>query len=110
MTQELTPMKNDIPVSEIYWADAHAGEGRWGDLEETDSGEHIVRSCGFLIEEENGGKKLHVTIAQSFTPDGFYDHVIYIPVGMVRKTITYQAHNTANAMLQTLATWDQTTA
>jgi hypothetical protein len=104
MTQELTLTQNDASIVEIYWADAHAGEGRWGDLEETDSGEHIVRTCGYMIDEEHGGKKLHVTIAQSFTPDGFYDHVIYIPVGMVRQIIKHQPHSTANATPQTLVT------
>jgi hypothetical protein len=104
MTQELTLTQNDASIVEIYWADAHAGEGRWGDLEETDSGEHIVRTCGYMIDEEHGGKKLHVTIAQSFTPDGFYDHVIYIPVGMVRTTTVMRPGNTANAMPQTLVT------
>ena len=101
MTQESTLTQNDASIVEIYWADAHAGEGRWSDLEETDSGEHIVRTCGYKIDEQHGGKKLHVTIAQSFTPDGFYDHVIYIPVGMVRTTIVMRPGNTASAMLQT---------
>lgn len=84
----------------IEWADAHAGPGHWGDLDE-DTGEHIVRTAGFLISEELGGKKLHVTIAQSQTPDGFYDHVIYIPTGMVRRLVNLTACTTANATPQT---------
>lgn len=73
----------------VIWADAHAGAGHWAELDE-DNDEHLVRTCGFLIAAEDGGKVNHVTIAQSFSPDGFYDHVIYIPVGMVR-SVTYLA-------------------
>ena len=85
----------------VEWADAHAGPGHWSDLDE-DTGEHIVRTTGFLITEEMGGKKLHLTIAQSQTPDGFYDHVIYIPSGMVRNLVHLTACTTANATPQTL--------
>lgn len=70
----------------ISWADAHAGAGHWSELDDDDD-EHIVKTCGFLISVSDGGKPNHLTIAQSYTPDGFYDHVIYIPVGMVRKTV-----------------------
>lgn len=98
---ESTPMKTTtIDVILIEWADAHAGPGHWGDLDE-DTGEHIVSTTGFLIPEEMGGKKLHYTIAQSQTPDGFYDHVIYIPAGMMRKIIPLWAYTTANATPQT---------
>jgi hypothetical protein len=104
---ESTLTKN-AEIAEVWWADAHAGEGRWGDLEDSDSGEHIIQTCGYLIPEDQGGKKLHTTIAQSFTPDGFYDHVIYIPTGMVRqivKQISEPEHrSTANATLQTQVT------
>jgi hypothetical protein len=72
----------------ISWADAHQGEGHWATLEEQDSGDHIVETCGFIIPEQDGGKAGHVTIAQSHSPDDFYDHIIYIPTGMVR-SITF---------------------
>lgn len=72
----------------ICWADAHAGEGHWATLEEQESGEHLVTTCGFIIPEQDGGKAGHVTIAQSHSPDDFYDHIIYIPQGMVR-SITF---------------------
>lgn len=91
---------------EVVWADAHAGAGHWGDLEDADMGEHLVRTCGYLIDETNGGKKLHVTIAQSSTPDGFYDHVIYIPTGMIREMTILRAYTTASATPQTQATLD----
>jgi hypothetical protein len=76
----------------VVWADAHAGAGHWAELDE-DNDEHLVRTCGFLIAVEDGGKVNHVTIAQSFSPDGFYDHVIYIPVGMVRNVLYLAEEN-----------------
>jgi hypothetical protein len=68
----------------VRWADAHAGEGHWSLLEDEDSGEHIVETVGLLIPPTEGGKKEHLTIAQSVSPDGFVDHVIFIPVSMSR--------------------------
>lgn len=105
---ELTPMKPD--TVEVVWADAHAGAGHWAELEDADTGEHLVQTCGYLIDETNGGKKLHITVAQSSTPDGFYDHVIYIPTGMVRKMTILRAYTTASAMPQSLGPLGQTPA
>jgi hypothetical protein len=68
----------------VKWADAHQGPGHWCTLDEDDKDEHIVATCGLLIPEDDGGKPKHLTIAQSQSPDGFVDHVIYIPQGMVR--------------------------
>lgn len=102
MLTESTPTTTtQIEIILVEWADAHAGPGHWSDLDE-DTGEHIVRTAGFLITEEMGGKKLHLTVAQSQTPDGFYDHVIYIPSGMVRNLVRLTACTTANATPQTL--------
>ena len=94
----------NLDTVEVVWADAHAGSGHWDELEDPDTGEHLVRTCGYLVDESNGGKKLHITIAQSSTPDGFYDHVIYIPTGMIRTMTILRAYTTANAMPQTQAT------
>lgn len=68
----------------IKWADAHAGEGHWSLLEDEDGGEHIVQTVGLLIPTADGGKPDHLTIAQSMSPDGFVDHVIFIPAAMSR--------------------------
>ncbi len=35
------------------------------------------------MPESDGGKKEHLTIFQSVTPDGDVDHVLHIPIGMV---------------------------
>lgn len=68
----------------ILWADAHAGDGHWATLDEEDQDEHIVATCGYLIPPSEGGKPNHYTIAQSVSPDEFVDHVIHIPIGMMR--------------------------
>lgn len=103
MQTESTPMVTSTQIEPVLveWADAHAGPGHWAELDDEDNGEHIVRTVGFLISEDNGGKKLHVTIAQSHTPDDFYDHVIYIPTGMVRRLVNLSPYTTANATPQT---------
>ncbi len=74
----------------IVWADAHAGEGHWDTLDPEDKEEHLVQTVGMLISENDGGKPNHSTIAQSKSPDGFYDHVIHIPRGMVRSVVFLQ--------------------
>jgi hypothetical protein len=77
--------QNEHELVLVIWADAHAGQGHWAELEEEDSGEHLVHSVGMLVPEEDGGKPKHLTLAQSKSPDGFYDHVIYIPSQMMRE-------------------------
>ena len=69
----------------VSWADAHAGMEHWTPLTDLeDDGEYIVSSVGWLIPVDEGGKAEHVTLAQSLTPDDDVDHVIHIPVSMVR--------------------------
>lgn len=68
----------------VKWADAHSGPGHWAELDDDDKDEYLVQSIGFFIDTTQGGKPGHVTVAQSFTPDGDFDHVLYIPTAMVR--------------------------
>lgn len=68
----------------VVWADAHEGEGSWSPLDPDDQSEHLVHTVGMLITDDQGGKARHVTIAQSKSPNDFYDHVIHIPVAMIR--------------------------
>lgn len=79
-----TSQQTDQQYVLVKWADAHQGPGHWCTLDEDDDDEHIVVTCGLLISEDDGGKPKHLTVAQSQSPDGFVDHVIYIPQGMVR--------------------------
>lgn len=69
----------------VVWADAHAGPDRWTPIEDLDDdGEYLVESCGWLVPVGDGGKPDHVTLAQSYTPDEHVDHVLHIPISMVR--------------------------
>jgi len=72
----------------VEWADAHAGPEHWAALDSMeDDGEYIVRSIGWLLPADEGGKHDHVTLAQSITPDHDVDHTLHIPVGMVRRLV-----------------------
>lgn len=77
--------KNNYPVVFIQWADAHAGEGGWQELEAyEDEGEVIVETVGFMVPADSlGGKKDHVTVWQSYH-EGEGIHPFHIPSGMVR--------------------------
>jgi len=74
----------EFPVVIVRWADAHSGAEHWAALDTDDKAEFIVCSAGHLISEAHGGKPGHVTIAQSYTPDLDFDHVLHIPDGMIR--------------------------
>lgn len=80
------PPKGPAPVVMVRWADAHAGEGGWLDLDTyADTGEYIITSVGFLVEEnKKGGRKGHVTLWQTVC-DGDGIHPFHIPSGMVRE-------------------------
>lgn len=73
----------------VRWADAHAGTEHWTPLEELDDdGEYIVSSVGWLLPVDEGGKADHVTVVQSVTADDHVDHVLHIPVSMVRTLVS----------------------
>ena len=68
----------------ITWHDAHADAWQWTEISEVGTdGPYVVLSAGWLLEDDNGGKPGHVSIAQSFTCDEHVDSVIHIPQAMV---------------------------
>lgn len=79
----------EYPLVIVQWADAHASEGGWIDLDEyDDDGECIVTTVGFLVPADDpGGKKDHVTVWQTIT-DGEGIHGFHVPAGMVRSIQT----------------------
>jgi hypothetical protein len=91
MTESLNPEHQLVMVK---WADAHAGPGHWDTLDPEDTEEHIVVTVGLMVTQAEGGKPKHLTIAQSKTPDDFYDHIIHIPQGMVRSICFLQSFST----------------
>ena len=70
----------------VEWADAHASEGGWLQLDGVeDDGECLVTTIGFLIlAGEPGGKEGHVSLWQTVC-DGEGIHGFWIPNGMVRR-------------------------
>ena len=68
----------------VTWHDAHSGAESWISIKDLDSDPAVVESVGFLLNGEEGGKPDHLTLFQSRIGDEI-DHVLHIPVGMVRK-------------------------
>ena len=72
-------------VAIIIWHDAHADvSGEWKSLDDHDDTEpYEVVSVGIVLDRKHGGKKGHVSVAQSITRDRFVDYVTHIPNKMV---------------------------
>ena len=71
-------------IVEITWADTHSGGTGWTPIGEIDHEEYMIKSCGYILAVGDGGKENHVTIYQSRTEDDDLDHILHIPVAMVR--------------------------
>lgn len=68
---------------EVIWHDAHAVTETWAGIDEIDGGPCVVRSVGVLLPHVKPG---HLVLAQSLIEgDGVVDHVVAIPLGMVRR-------------------------
>lgn len=73
----------------VIWHDAHAGSDTWVHLDNyKDDEPYVVNSIGWLIDEADGGKPGHITIAQSWSHDDAVDSILHIPVAMVQQVIT----------------------
>lgn len=72
----------------VIWHDAHVGSSTWEHLRDMeDDGPYVVRSVGYVIPVKNGGKKKHISIAQSWSEAECVDSVLHIPAAMVRQVI-----------------------
>ena len=72
----------------VIWNDAHAGTSQWERIEDlVDDEPYEVKSVGFLLAPKAGGKRGHVSVTQSWTPDGCVDSVLHIPAKMVVRVI-----------------------
>lgn len=67
----------------VTWHDAHSGAESWINIKDLDTEPAEVQSVGFLLATSDGGKPDHVTLYQSRNEDSL-DHVLHIPVRMVR--------------------------
>ena len=68
----------------IQWADTHSGGTGWTAISDIDQNEYIISSCGYLLSIGDGGKENHVTLYQSRSEDDDLDHILHIPVAMIR--------------------------
>ena len=67
----------------VTWHDAHSGAESWINIKDLDTDPAEVESVGFLLATSDGGKPDHITLYQSRNEDSV-DHVLHIPVGMVK--------------------------
>jgi len=74
-----------MKVSIVIWHDAHADvSGEWKSLDDNDDLDpYEVVSVGIVLDRKQGGKRGHVSVAQSLTRDRFVDYVTHIPNKMV---------------------------
>lgn len=69
----------------VIWHDAHSDQhGTWMELGDIDNNPYIVESCGFMLD---GAKTGHVTLAQSKSHEGMFDHIIHIPQAMIVRVV-----------------------
>jgi hypothetical protein len=72
----------------IVWHDAHAGTETWVDLHtHKDVDPYVVRSTGWLLTDDLGGKPGHISIAQSWSDDDAVDSILHIPLAMVQEIV-----------------------
>lgn len=77
-----------MKVVVVRWHDAHADTHGWVDPDaKGDTDPLAVCSFGLRLKTGRGGKKGHVSIAQSMTADGMLDSILHIPRKMVREVV-----------------------
>ena len=68
----------------VLWHDAHADVTSWTPMDEVgDDGPYVVESVGWLLQPGQGGKRNHLSLAQSRGQDEKIDSVLHIPQRMV---------------------------
>ena len=67
----------------VTWHDAHSGSESWINIKDLDTDPAEVQSVGFVLATTDGGKPDHLTLYQSRNEESV-DHVLHIPVGMVK--------------------------
>lgn len=88
-----------VPVF-VEWHDAHVGIAGWEDLQAVeDDGPCVVRTCGFLLPREHGGKEGHVSMVATWTDDDMVHSVFHIPRQMVQRIeVLVRSHELADAI------------
>ena len=89
---------NLVPVI-VEWHDAHVGLDSWQSRENlVDDGPAVVHSTGFLLSEELGGKKNHISLVATWSADDMVHSIFHIPTQMVQRVdMLVRSHELANA-------------
>lgn len=75
-------------IVSVIWHDAHSGEGTWQNISDiNDPDPYVCYSVGYLLDVNNGGKKKHLSIAQSISDCDAVDSILHIPNAMVQKVV-----------------------
>jgi hypothetical protein len=74
-------MSEPSVIVHVVWHDAHSISSGWQTVDDISGEPCVVESVGMLLLKI---KKDHVVIAQSRTDDDAVDHVLAIPVAMIR--------------------------
>ena len=77
----MTMMSESSVIVYVVWHDAHSVGSGWQTTDDIGADPCIVESVGILISKVKAG---HVVIAQSRTDDEQIDHVLAIPVAMIK--------------------------
>ena len=74
----------------VVWHDAHSVGAGWQPIDDIDDEPCVVDSVGFLIPES---KADHIVISQSMTDGDQIDHILAIPVAMVKLMQVLSVHS-----------------
>ena len=77
----ITSVRHPICVT---WIDAHAEDGWIAREELEESGDCVVKSVGFYLPLQLGGKAGHVSLALTWSEDDMLHSVFHIPKDMVK--------------------------
>ena len=73
-----------IKLVVVVWRDAHSVDDGWQWLDiPTESDPLTVTSVGWQLDGKHGGKRGHISIAQSVTDQRAICSILHIPKGMV---------------------------
>lgn len=88
---------NLIPVV-VEWHDAHTGSDGWEAREDVvDEGPAVVHTSGFLLTEDLGGKKNHISVVTTWSADDMVHSIFHIPKQMVQRVdMLVRSHELAN--------------
>ncbi len=94
-------IETDLVPVVVEWHDAHCGDVWWEAREDLeDDGPAVIKSCGFLLTPEQGGKENHVSIVATWSADDMVHSVFHIPKQMVQRIdVLVRSYELANVIV-----------